>query len=87
MAEKLLALVAEIAAEMEGQGMSRNALAVRAGVPAATVTRILSGDRPDPQLSTLVRLAGALGKRVALVAAGPPAAGRAGKRKRTGRPA
>lgn len=65
--KKVLALVAEIAAVMERQGVTRNALAVRAGVPAATVTRILAGDRPDPQLSTVVKLAEALGLRVGLV--------------------
>jgi transcriptional regulator with XRE-family HTH domain len=72
MSEKLLALVAEIAAEMDRQGITRNALAVKAGVPAATVTRILSGERPDPQLSTLVRLAEVLGKRVTLVGSDSP---------------
>lgn len=64
--KKLLALVAEIAAEMARQGLTRNALAVKAGVPPATVTRLFAGDRPDPQLSTVVKLAEALGRRVTL---------------------
>jgi len=59
-------VVTQIAAEMERQGMTRYALAKAAGMPAATLGRILSGERPDPQLSTLERLADALGWKVGL---------------------
>lgn len=62
-----LPIVAEIAAEMDRQGLTRYALAKRAGVTPAVLGRVLSGERPDPQASTLIKLAGALGKRVALV--------------------
>ncbi|HEX3152941.1 MAG TPA: helix-turn-helix transcriptional regulator [Gemmataceae bacterium] len=54
-------LVVAIATEMERQGLSAYALGKLAKVPAATITRILSGDRPDPQASTVERLAAGLG--------------------------
>ena len=61
MAEQLADVVAKIKAAAERQGYTRNALAVAAGVPATTVTRLFSGDRPDPHLSTVVKLARVLG--------------------------
>jgi transcriptional regulator with XRE-family HTH domain len=64
---KLSPLVQLIADEMARQGLTANALAVRAGVAAATVTRVLKGERADPQVSTLQVMASALGGKFALV--------------------
>lgn len=64
MGEKLLAVVAKIKAEADRQGYTRNALAVAADVPATTVFRIFKGDRLDPHLSTVIKLAGVLGLKV-----------------------
>jgi predicted transcriptional regulator len=52
---------------MERTGMTMYALAKAASVPPATVTRILSGVRPDPQLSTVLKLVDAVGLRVQLL--------------------
>lgn len=66
MKRKAPAVVADIAAEMERQGLTEYALAKRARMPAATLNRILNGSRPDPRFSSLDRLAKALGMRVKL---------------------
>lgn len=64
---KLQPLVQLIADEMARQGLTANGLATRADVATATVTRILKGERPDPQVSTLQVLARALGSKFALI--------------------
>lgn len=63
--KKLPPLIDELLAEMERQGMTRYALAKKAGVPPPTVNRLLSGER-DAQLTTITKLAEALGRRVIL---------------------
>ena len=64
---KLLPLIAEIAAEVERKEMSMYAVAKAAGVTATVAARVLAGQRPDPQLSTVEKLATAVGKRIVLV--------------------
>jgi transcriptional regulator with XRE-family HTH domain len=54
--------VRAIRSEMERQGLTAYALAQLSGIPAATISRIFSRCRPDPQISTLERLADALKK-------------------------
>jgi transcriptional regulator with XRE-family HTH domain len=54
-------LVPAVLAEMDRQKLSAYELGKRAGVPAATITRIQAGTRPDPQASTIEVLAAALG--------------------------
>ena len=61
-----LRLVSAIAGEMNRQGLTAYALGKRSGLPAATITRILSGNRPDPQVSTIEKLAAGLGTRFVL---------------------
>ena len=55
------AVVAAIAAEMDRQQVNRRGLATAAGLSATAVTRLFAGEREDPSLSTLLRLADALG--------------------------
>ena len=45
----------------EAAGMSQASLAVSAGLTAAGIAKIEQGLRPDPQWSTVVKLAAALG--------------------------
>lgn len=45
----------------EKRGMSQQELAQRAKVPQQTISMIESGQRPDPRIGTLGRLADALG--------------------------
>jgi DNA-binding phage protein len=52
--------------ERDRQGLTEYALAKRAGMPSATIGRILNGERPDPQLSSIVTIAQALGCEVVL---------------------
>jgi hypothetical protein len=74
------AIVASISAEMERRGVNSLGLSVMADLPASTVWRLFSGDRADPALSTVVRLAEALGMTVALVPPAPPPAPKKGRR-------
>ena len=60
--EAAAALVARIRADA---GLSRRAVAARAGVPASTVSRIEAG-RSDPTLTMLDRIAAAAGRRLEL---------------------
>ncbi len=61
----------------EAHGMTQRALASRAGITQAALFRLESG-ATDPRLSTLRRLAKALGVRVAvLIGEGKPARKRA----------
>jgi DNA-binding phage protein len=59
------ALLAEIIAAGTAQGMQEKDIAAKAGKPQETLSRLKGRD--DMRLSTLVRLAGAVGLRVALV--------------------
>lgn len=52
--------------EKNRQGLTEYALAKLAGMPSASVGRILNGERPDPQLSSVVTIAQALGCEVTL---------------------
>lgn len=54
-------LLDQIRAEMDRQNLTAYALAKRAEVQPATVSRILTGTRPNPAAETLERLAAALG--------------------------
>ena len=54
-------LLDQIRAEMDRQDLTPYALAKRAEMPAATITRILTGVRPKPGAETLERMADALG--------------------------
>ena len=65
--KKLQPILAEVVSEMTRLGMTKYKLAKLAKLPPATVTRIISGDRPDPQLSTVLKLVGAVGLRVEVV--------------------
>jgi transcriptional regulator with XRE-family HTH domain len=53
----------------EEAGLTQNALARRAKMTASQVSQIESGKRPDPQFSTIARLAAALGVSLDEVAA------------------
>lgn len=57
----LVEIVREIAAEIDRQGLRQSDLARLSGVPQPTIYRIFNGERPDPQISTLNKLASALG--------------------------
>ena len=46
---------------MAAKSVSRAALSKRTGIAPPHITRLLSGERPDPTLSTVERLAKALG--------------------------
>lgn len=50
---------------MQAKGITRADLARRAGIKPPNVTRILSGERNDPALSTAERIAKALGCSIA----------------------
>lgn len=52
---------AKIQSVMQARGITRAELARLTGIAPPHVTRILSGERPDPKLSTVERLAMALG--------------------------
>lgn len=55
-------VVSALLAEMQRQGLTAYALAKKSGVSAVAIGRIASGERPDPQVSTLEKLAAGLGK-------------------------
>jgi hypothetical protein len=69
------ATLARIADAAKSQGLSRRALAQRAGVRAETVSRIASRGTCD--FATLERLAAAAGLRLSLEGSAPPAGGNA----------
>jgi ribosome-binding protein aMBF1 (putative translation factor) len=64
--EQLLKLVAAIRREREAQGLTVEELAARAGTDAAVLTRFESGQAFNPSLSTLFRIADALGRKLVL---------------------
>lgn len=51
---------AKIQAVLDAKGITRAELSRRTGIAPPHVTRILSGERTDPALSTVERLANAL---------------------------
>lgn len=51
----------KIKAVMSTKGLSNADLSKRTGIAPPNITRILSGDRNDPTLSTAERIASALG--------------------------
>ncbi|WP_165549725.1 helix-turn-helix domain-containing protein [Kribbella speibonae] len=55
----------------EEAGLSRSALAARAGVPTSTVSRIEAGSS-DPTLTMLSRLIAATGRQLSIAMDGPP---------------
>jgi ribosome-binding protein aMBF1 (putative translation factor) len=65
-AAQLLKLVASIRREREALGVSLEQLAARSGIDVATLSRLESGQGFNPSISTLFRLASALGKRLTL---------------------
>ena len=62
----MLHFVAAIRREREAQGLSVEQLAERAGVDAALLSRLEMGHAFNPTISTLFRIAAALGKNLAL---------------------
>lgn len=51
----------KIESVMVAKSVSRAELSKRSGIAPPNITRLLSGERPDPTLSTVERLAKALG--------------------------
>lgn len=59
-------IVQSLIQEVERQQLSIYAVAKRAGITSSVAGRILNGERPDPQLSSVIAIAGALGCEVTL---------------------
>ncbi len=62
----LKSLIEEFERQQFAHKLSKYAVAKRAGIKASVVGRILNGERPDPQLSSVIAIAGALGCEVTL---------------------
>jgi ribosome-binding protein aMBF1 (putative translation factor) len=65
-AAQLLKLIALIQREREAQGLTLEQLSERAGMDVATLSRLESGEAFNPGVSTLFRIARALGKNLEL---------------------
>lgn len=65
-AAQLLQFVAAIQREREAQGLSLEQLASRSGVEVAALSRLESAQSFNPTISTLFRIANALGKKLCL---------------------
>jgi ribosome-binding protein aMBF1 (putative translation factor) len=65
-AAELLRFVAAIRREREALGLSLDQLSQRAAVDGATLSRLESGTSFNPTISTLFRIAAALGKHLTL---------------------
>jgi XRE family transcriptional regulator, fatty acid utilization regulator len=78
MTESVPTLGRRLAELRRAAGMSQQALATAAGLSVSLVAQLERGARPDPKLSTLLALAGALGVTVNDLLA-PPARGKRGK--------
>lgn len=63
---ELCEVMADLRAERERRGLSLADIADRTGLDRAMVSRLENGKIANPTLATLVRYAGALGKRVTL---------------------
>jgi transcriptional regulator with XRE-family HTH domain len=66
------ALVRELDAERARQGLTKARLARLSGLPPESVRRLFTAADPDPKLSTLMPLAAALGRSIALTASTIP---------------
>jgi ribosome-binding protein aMBF1 (putative translation factor) len=62
----LLKFIASIRREREAQGLTVDELAARAGIDAATLTRLESGAAFNPTIATLFRIAEVLGRDLTL---------------------
>lgn len=62
----LLKFLAAVRREREAQGLTVEQLAERAGIDVAVVSRFESGQAFNPTVSTLFRIAGALGRNLML---------------------
>ncbi len=69
MQDVISALLGQIIVEGKKQGLEQKAIAEKAGISQETLSRAKKAS--DIQLSTLVRLAGAVGLRVALIPGHP----------------
>ncbi|MEK6775555.1 MAG: helix-turn-helix domain-containing protein [bacterium] len=69
MQDVLSVLIEQIIIEGKKQGLEQKDIAHRSGIPPETLSRAKKAQ--DIQLSTLIRLAGAVGLRVALVPGHP----------------
>lgn len=63
---QLLRFVASVRREREAQGLTLEQLAERAGIDAGVLSRFESGQAFNPTVSTLFRLAAALGRNLVL---------------------
>lgn len=73
-AAQLLKFAAVVRHEREAQGMTLEQLADRAGMDVAALSRLETGQAFNPTISTLFRIAGALGKNLVLAFDGAPPA-------------
>jgi len=74
------AVVRELDAERQRQGLTKAELARRSGLPHASVRRLLTSGEPDPKLSTMMILSITLGRPLSLLPAAPKANGRRSQR-------
>jgi ribosome-binding protein aMBF1 (putative translation factor) len=65
-AAQLLKFIAYIKHEREQQGLTVEQLAERAGMEVTTLSRLEMGQAFNPTISTLIRIAEALGKKLSL---------------------
>jgi DNA-binding XRE family transcriptional regulator len=64
--EQLQALLAELKAAREAKGLSLADLMERTGMDRSAVSKLETGQRPNPTVETLIRYAEALGKRITI---------------------
>lgn len=72
-AAQLLKFVACVRREREAQGLTLEQLAARAGIDVGALSRFESGQAFNPTVSTLFRIAAALGRNLVLALDGMPA--------------
>ncbi len=72
-AAQLLRFVACVRRERESQGLTLEQLAARAGIEVGMLARFESGQAFNPTVSTLFRIAAALGRNLVLALDGVPA--------------
>ena len=68
-------LLAELKAMREAQGLSLTDVMERTGMDRSAISRLESGQRPNPTIDTLIRYAEALGTHVQVTLAPPAEAG------------
>jgi ribosome-binding protein aMBF1 (putative translation factor) len=71
-AAQLLRFVARVRREREAQGLTVEQLAARAGIDVGVLSRFESGQAFNPTVSTLFRIAAALGRNLVLALDGVP---------------